>query len=150
MTVLSRRPLYVERPLLNPEDVVAWARSVGFKDILAPEKMHVTIAFSSKPVDWSRFEPDKKTLKINDGHRELKAFGAEGKSIVLTFETHYLHDRWKYYMDGGCSYDFPKYIPHVSITYDGLPDGLDLKSIVPFDGQLRFGQEKMDVIKENP
>lgn len=150
MTDHSRRPLYVQRSLLNPEDIEAWARQVGFKNTLDPQKMHVTIAFSRKLVDWSRFEPDQKKLKINGGHREMKAFGAEGKSIVLVFESHYLQDRWRYYMDGGCSYDFPKYIPHVSITYEGLPPNVDLKAIVPYDGQLRFGHEEMDVIKENP
>lgn len=140
--------LYVERKLLNADDLVIWARDMGFKDILSAPKMHVTIAYSSVPVLWSKFKPDTAIVKINGGHRTLKAFGQEGKSIVLAFESNYLQGRWQHYIDGGCSYDFPKYIPHVSITYDGLPKGLKLDAITPYDGQLRFGPETMDIIRE--
>jgi hypothetical protein len=139
--------LYVQRELINGDEFVEWARSVGFKDTLAPDKLHVTIAYSSVPVLWSKFKPDTSRVKINGGHRTLKAFGEEGKSIVLAFESNYLQGRWQHYIDGGCSYDFPKYIPHVSITYDGLPKGVKLDAIVPYDGQLRFGPETMDIIR---
>lgn len=149
MSTVVKAPLYVQRKLLNPTDLMIWALENKIKPL--PESyFHVTIAYSKRIVDWSKFTPDEKKLKINGGHREVKAFGPDSKSIVLVFESRYLQDRWEHYMDGGCSYDFPKYIPHVSITYDGLPSGLDLKSIVPYDGQLRFGHEEMDVIKENP
>lgn len=46
------RTLYVCRKLLNADEVLAWARSQGFKDLLSADDLHVTIAYSRTRIDW--------------------------------------------------------------------------------------------------
>ena len=46
------RPLYVSRPVENADEIIQWAKSVGFETTLPAEDMHVTICYSKEPVDW--------------------------------------------------------------------------------------------------
>ena len=46
------RPLYVYRPLLNASELIDWARSQGFTSTLPAEDLHVTQAYSRRPVNW--------------------------------------------------------------------------------------------------
>lgn len=48
-------PLYVCRPVVNADQIIAWAKAQGFETALPAEDMHVTICFSKQPVDWSEF-----------------------------------------------------------------------------------------------
>lgn len=140
------KTLYVKKTLINASEFLDWARSTGFKDLPASDALHATIAYSTRKVDWSKLAPDKATIKVNGGHRSIEAFGEDKKSIVLRFESVYLKNRWKYFLDNGCSWDYPDYKAHVSITYSGTD--LKLNSITPYDGQLKFGPEEFDEVKE--
>lgn len=147
----SDRPLYVHRELLNPDDVRAWAKEQGFTSTLEPADMHVTVAFSKEPVDWSSFEPDDGDLIVpattDAAARSIRALGPNGEAIVLSFASPDLEERWQELCDGGCSWDYPDYKPHVTLTYSGAP--LDLRSIRPYMGELRFGPEIFEPINEN-
>ena len=48
--------LYVSRPVLNADEIIAWAKSVGFKTTLPAEDMHVTVCYSKEPVNWSALD----------------------------------------------------------------------------------------------
>ena len=50
-----RRSLYVHRPVLNAEAIIAWAKGAGFATTLPAEDMHVTVCFSKQPVNWAEF-----------------------------------------------------------------------------------------------
>ena len=132
-----RKTLYVHRELLNGEDVVKWAKSVGFKTTIDPSEMHVTIAFSKEVVDWSHFSPDTNTIRVSGGERTVKQF--EGGATVLVFESNMLKDRWNEFKEGGASWQFPNYHSHVTISYKA--ENLDVGKIKPFTGMLRFGPE---------
>ena len=58
------RPLYVSRPVENADEIIAWAKSVGFETILPAEDMHVTVCYSREPVDWLVLDHDNVTLEI--------------------------------------------------------------------------------------
>lgn len=135
-----KKTLYVYRPLLNGKDFFKWAKKQGFKNILEPKDLHVTIAFSKKDVDWSKIEPKTNSLKISGGNRVVAPLGNEG-AIVLKFQSQKLSENWQYYINKGASWDWESYQPHISITYDG--SDLPLNKIKPFSGELIFGPEKM-------
>ncbi len=146
----EHKTLYCSRDLLNGEDLVAWAHKQGFKNCLTPDDMHVTIAYSKKKIDWSDMTDSFDTVVSRKGgkkdktKRAIKAFGEKKDAIVLTFESDDLHTRWEEFKDEfGASWDHDGYHPHVTITYDGLPEGLKLEDIEPYEGELRFGPEKM-------
>jgi hypothetical protein len=147
------KTLYCSRKLLNAKDVIEWAKAQGFKNVLEPKDMHVTIAYSKEKIDWSDMTDSfdhitsRKDGKKDDTKREVHAFGEDKKAIVLTFENADLHRRWEEFTEHfGASWDFPDYRPHVSITYDGLPEGLKLSDIKPYEGELYFGPETMDEV----
>lgn len=137
-----KKTLYVNRPLLNGEEVIKWAKSNGFKTTLSADEMHVTIAFSKTPVEWDKFEPRKSKIRVVSGERSLKQFN-EG-ATVLAFQSTLLHERWKAFRDGGASWDFPEYQPHVTISYKA--EDLNVKSITPYSGELVFGPEEFEAI----
>jgi adenylate kinase family enzyme len=135
-------PLYVSRPLLNGDALVAWAKAQGFATTLQPDDMHVTLAYSKQPVDWmacgeSFHQGDK--LEVKGGPRVLERFGPDGEVVVLLFASWDLKWRQAELIDAGCSSDWPDYQPHVSISWNA--GDIDLDKIEPYTGPLIFGPE---------
>lgn len=136
------RTLYVSRRLLNEGAVRAWAASQGFESALPTGDMHVTVAYSREPVDWSKIEPDQDAIAVQGGARSVRQFG-EG-AVVLTLESPELQRRWQELRDAGASWDYPDYRPHVTITYAGAP--ADISAVEPYSGPLIFGPEEMEEV----
>ncbi len=59
-----RHPLYVSRHVENAEEIIVWAKSVGFETTLPAEDMHVTVCYSKEPVDWLSLDHWVDTLEI--------------------------------------------------------------------------------------
>lgn len=136
------RTLYVSRRLLNEGAVRAWAASQGFESALPAGDMHVTVAYSKEPVNWSAIEPDRDALAVQGGARSVHQF--DGGAVVLTLESPELQRRWQELRDAGASWDYPDYRPHVTITYSGVP--ADLSAVEPYRGPLIFGPEEMEEV----
>jgi hypothetical protein len=136
------KTLYVNRPLINGNQLREWALDNGFDTTLAPDDMHATLAFSKTPVDWRAVKRQKDQVTI-DPQRNLHQFPARdansAPATVLKFKHPIFQDRWQEFRDIGASWDFPEYNPHVTISY-GKCDR-DLDSIPSFDGELMFGPE---------
>ncbi len=140
--------LYVSRKLTNAEDLVAWAHEQGFDKCLDPKEMHVTIAYSKEKIDVSEMTDSFDTVQVSEkkgkkgGKREMKLFGEKKDCVVLVFECPDLHHRWEEFIDEfGASWDHDGYHPHVTISYNGLPEGMKLEDIEPYKGRLEFGPE---------
>lgn len=142
----ATRPLYVRRPLLNTREFLAWAILQGFDETLKADDLHVTVAFSKAPVDWGRFKPRQNTAVAFQGDRTVEALGDKG-AVCLCFESAELAERHRTFEDGGASWDWPQYRPHVTITYFGAT--VDLAKVVPYDGPLEFGPEIFEEIDPN-
>lgn len=143
------RSLYVQRKLLNAAELIRWAKAQGFKTTTPAEEMHVTVTYSSAPVDWmamgTTWNQDRLVVP-EGGPRLVEPLGDKG-AVVLLFrcpELEYRHDEM---LERGASFDFPGYQPHVTITYDGA--GIDLDDVDPFTGELRFGPEIFEEINED-
>lgn len=134
------RTLYVHRPLLNAADLIAWATTAGFKKTLPEKDVHVTVAFSKEPVEWSDAEPKTDDVGVGGGDRSVERLGDKG-AVVLRFESPELTKRWHQFRSIGASWDWPGYKPHVTITYDFDAGAIDLTKIEPYDGPLDFGPE---------
>jgi uncharacterized protein len=144
------RPLYVSRPLLNADAVRAWARSAGFTSALAADEMHVTVAFSRKPVDWQAIPPDTRPLTIeltHDGDQRVKTLGT---ATVLRFTAPELTKRWRAFRAAGASWDHPSFQPHVTISYKAPARWpTPLAQMAPYHGPLRFGPERYAALDED-
>lgn len=137
-------PLYVSRRLLNAADVAAWARGIGLKSVVAPAEMHVTIAYSKSPVDWFKFPGDGYGSNVDGGPRRLEIFG-DGV-VVLRFASDHFQRRWKLFRDGGCSWKWPEYAPHVTIAED--VGAVNIAQTVAYPGPLEFGSEIFAPVRE--
>lgn len=140
------KPLYVNRPVLNTDDIRQWAAAQGFPSMLPPDDLHVTVARSTQPLAWEHLPAERKRLIVRGGKRHVKQLGDKG-AVVLCFSSHHLSDRWQFFCDAGASWDFPSYQPHLTITYNGAE--LSLDEVTPFAGDLIFGFEKFKEIQED-
>lgn len=174
----AKQSLYVKRPLLNADDLIAWAKGQGFTSALSPDDMHVTVAYSRTAVRWQRIGEDWSSkpdyapmsqfaglscgpwdnapykpsdppgsLRASGGPREVKQLGDKGE-VVLCFDSVALVKRWCRLREQGCSWDYPSYAPHVTITYKA-PAKLFLGKVTPFTGDLLFGEEEWAPIAGN-
>lgn len=148
------RTLYVRRNLLNGAEFIAWAKSQGFDTTLDASDLHVTIAFSKVPVDWMQVGQDwhgddsGELVIAPGGARMIETLGQNGEAVVLLFNSSALAWRHEAIREAGASWDWPEYQPHVTITY-AKPEGLDLSSVEPFRGVLRFGPEIFEELDED-
>lgn len=141
--LLEHRSLYVSRRLKNAAEFIAWAKGQGFKTTLPAGDLHVTVVYSKQPVDWFAFgdamawAPESPDLVVGaGGPRTVERFG---DAVVLRFTSSQLCWRNQEFRDGGASYDFPDYQPHVTITWDA--GDIDLDAVAPYQGKLVFGPE---------
>lgn len=146
------RTLYVYRPLLNAAEFVAWAKEQGFDTVQSD--LHVTIAFSKRPVDWMSvssdwsFSGEDGTLNVPPGGARIVEELGNAGAVVLLFASGNLAYRHGEIVRAGASWDFDEYQPHVTITWKA-PEGLDLSKVKPFPGPLKFGPEVFEEIVEN-
>lgn len=140
------RSLYVSRKVVNGADLIAWAKGQGFKTTQPASELHVTIAFSRKPVDWMAVGDDWSSdadglLRVKPGGpRLVEPLGDKG-AVVLLFRNdslEYRHERI-HSESVGAAWDFPEYQPHITITWDGA--GIDLAKVEPYQGPIVLGPE---------
>lgn len=143
----EKKTLYVSRPLQNADEFIEWAKEQGFPTTLPADDLHVTIAFSREPVDWTELTDSPDKLTFETGNRTVEPLGDKG-AVVLKFEADELSLRWKEIIDDlGATWDHEGYHPHVTITYDA--GDLDLSKIEPYTGPLVFGPERIEEVTEN-
>lgn len=144
------RSLYVRRDLLNVDEFNAWAREQGFDPAAG---LHVTVAYSKRPVDWIKADNDWSTDDKGGytvepgGPRLVEPLGDKGAVVLLFASSHlsYRHERIREL--SGAGHDFAEYVPHVTIQY-GPAAGVDLSKVVPYRGALKFGPEIFEEVVE--
>lgn len=132
------KPLYISRKLINVNDIFNWAKSQNIHNNLNLTDLHVTIAFSRNPVNWDLIKLQTKKIRNKNKNRTLEMFG---EATVLTLSSILLEKRWKEIINLGASWDYPKYSPHISLSYTVKLN--NLKLITPYYGELLFDKEEM-------
>jgi len=147
------RTMYVQRKLLNADDVIAWAKSQGFESTIPADQMHVTVAYSRTPIDWMTVGTDysgdeKGNLLVRaGGPRSVERMG-DGDAIALQFLEDGLTWRHQRFIDAGASWDWPSYQPHLTISWT-MPRDFDVSKVVPYQGPLKFGPELFSEVDED-
>jgi len=151
LTDAEPRPLYVARYLTNGEEVKAHFEAQGLKVTVAPDRMHTTLIYSRTPLDWFKIAPmdwgdEAKLIVPAGGPRMMAKFGPNENAIVLMFASSRMSWRHEEFIREGASYDF-EYQPHLTLNYEG--QDIDLTTIKPYQGELRFGYERFEEIRED-
>lgn len=136
---------YVARKVLNAESLYKHFKNQGL-DVIPADELHCTIAYSKKT-----FTPniDKKVIEIKydeEIYPYLEPLGDEG-AVVMKFRNKEIESRWQDCMDRGASYDYPKYQPHITITFNGKD--LNLKEILKPDFDIQLGDEYTEPLNLN-
>lgn len=138
--------LYLQRKLLNADQLVEWAKAKGCEKVLDPDEMHVTIAYSKDPVEW----PDAlltDSLTAYGDERTVTGLGPNGDAVVLKFKHPQLTSRWDDMRVQGASWDFESYMPHITISYSGADQ--HLLNEEPYEGPLVLGPEIASEVNED-
>lgn len=141
------KTLYVNRPVTNAAEIIAWAKEQGFPKTVTADDLHVTICFSEAKVDWDELGDSFDTLRVEAGPRAIEAFGKKGEAIVLTFELQELTDRWQQFIDAGASWKHKAFRPHLTMTYDG--QDLDTSEMQPYTGPIELGPEEFSELNDD-
>lgn len=132
----KHQTLYVSRPVLNRDDIVAWANKNGIDSV--QDNLHTTVCYSKNPVD--EIEPEKNNIRIESPeNRRLNKFGEDKDILVLEIESPEFESRWKQFVNAGASWDWPSYSPHITITIN--QPNLKISKIEPYRGVIEFGPE---------
>lgn len=146
------KTLYVERKLLNADEVIRWAKSQGLETTLAPGDMHVTVAYSRTPVDWFAVGTDwagdeNGKLRVKPGGARTVERLGDGDAVALLFASDDLKWRHDRIIEAGATWDWPDYRPHVTLSWNA--EGVDVSTIVPYAGPLVFGPELFSQVSED-
>lgn len=148
VTDAAPRTLYVCRKLLNADDLQSWAADQGLGQL--QDDLHVTIAYSRQPLDWMKVEGDWN--EAEDGGIVVRPGGVRiveplgSYNAVLLFSSSHLSWRHEQILRAGASYDYPDYQPHVSLVKD---KSVDLANVEPYRGELRFGPEIFEELRDD-
>ncbi len=133
-------PLYCQRKVLNWEKITEFYSKQG---VIPIENLHVTLAYSRRLSNLNSFVPKSNELTLTkDSKRKMLVLGS---TLALGLNSKALHDEFDYFIKKGCSYDFPSYIPHVSIFETPTPEMFNL---IPFTDAIVLGPQEISELKE--
>lgn len=93
-------------------DILSFAKKHQIIDVIPPEKLHCTLIYSRRFLDWFEITP------IIDEYALVISFGLLNGFPVLFVESEYLtRKNIKLRLFNNASADFELYIPHVSLSY---------------------------------
>ena len=135
VTDAAPKTLYVSRKVLNGSEILKWAKEQGFTKTLSASDLHVTIAYSRTPLDWMDIgESWQSKIEISaGGPRVIEQFG---DAKVVLFRSSELEWRHKSIREAGASWDHAEYQPHITISYDNMPE-----NVQPYQGKIVLGPE---------
>lgn len=134
--------LYGYRNVINNEEIIEYFRKQGVEDLVDPKSLHVTIIYSKKDVDEKSIKVDNNSLYYIPENTHLEKFG---DYLVMVVNSPYLRDRFDYFKEKGCSYDYSEYKPHISLceNFTGSVEGL-----IPFKKPISLTKEKIEKLSE--
>lgn len=136
------KTLYVARSVKNWKDIIKWAKDQGIADLIKERDLHVTVAFSKEKVNWWDFTPNKKDVVVDLKNAKVEKLW---DALVMKFQSKDLEKDWKKYVDGGASWDYETYMPHISVSYN---KDQDISKVGTFTGKVTLWQEMMEEIKK--
>lgn len=146
----SQYPLFVYRPVLNANELEKHYRSQGITNLIDLDDIHVTIALSKMPVDWSEMPPnygtdDAEMMIVPAGGMRLNQIFKD--ACVLCFRDYRIEWRHSDFVNSGVQWSHAKYRPHVTMTDD--PGDVNFEKVKPFDGPIVLGRETWEIYDQD-
>lgn len=112
--------LYVSRHVLNADEIYKWFHLQGVNDLESPQDLHITQVYSKTDVNPDNFVFDKDNiiLTMENSKRDIEFFGEDKNILVMTCSNQMMTDRFKYFENLGCSFDYDNYTPHITLSHN--------------------------------
>jgi hypothetical protein len=94
----------------------AWAEKNGIGDIVPVDKFHVSLLTTKNEVPG--YKPFSGSISISPKTYKLKVLGDDSSALTLTFKHDTLDELYQAAQELGFKFEYPKFIPHTTITYD--------------------------------
>lgn len=140
-------PPYISRPVVNGEDLAAWALELGLNEILEPGAMHATILYSKTPVDTSAIPLQTNTISVT--LRRAVPFEISS-ALGVPIEHPTLNETHNRYLAIGATHDYADGVfrPHVTLKYDTTKEDLArFSGSRGFTGCLKLGAERIEPLR---
>ncbi len=137
-TEKARTGTFVSRPVLNGAEWAEWAKSAGIPSPLAPDAMHVTVIYSSTPVQMI---PDDCPIVIDAKTGAFALMGPNEDAFALAFFSWQLNDRNWAYQGNGAVPTWPTYRPHLTLSNDAAGFELDDATLADAPEYIILGAE---------
>lgn len=149
--ILGVSPIYARFPLISQELIVWCSKHIDMYYDPATYNYHATVVYSKTPVDCSKIPIVSDNVRIPSGGagRELRFFG---NTLVLALgkeESEQIIKIHNMFKDFGASWDYPEYIPHITLSTESRLTEDEILSIKPFRGPLAFGPLLVKQIVDN-
>lgn len=105
---------------------------------------HTTVVYSKKdPITEYKIlgKLNPKIRIISEFMPDLFDVENGKKALVLKFSSEFLNKRHLYGEKCGCSYDYPEYKPHISLSYNSNEDELSRCLKTLFEGEIILSEE---------
>lgn len=102
-------------------DLMDLIKKYNIPSTLKPEDFHTTLIYSRKYAEIDGLDDDLGDKEIVAYPENLEVFETFDKkrALVIKLDCPYLEDRHKYLMSKyELTYDYPEYIPHITLSYD--------------------------------
>ena len=140
-------PPYVSRPVVNGEDLAAWAQELGLNEVLAPDAMHVTILYSQTPVDTAAIPLQTDTISVT--LRRAVPFRISS-ALGVPIEHSSLNETHDRYLEIDATHDYADGVfrPHITLKYDTTEEDLArFTGSRGFTGCLKLGAERIKPLR---
>ncbi len=133
--------LCVRRDVVNASEIAAHYAEQGLETV---DDMHVTIIYSTSPVDWMKMGAswDSEIKVPEGGPRVHELFGAG--FLVLEFTNWSLRYRNEMMREEGAQSNYLDYRPHVTLAKTTDFD----EDLAPWTGEILLGPEIFEQVKE--
>ena len=130
-----------------------WFEKRNIRNVMPDtNKLHVTVCYSKAPISYKPLKLLLDLIKAEPLSIEFLGRESDKQYIVLKVESPLLRERFNYAMSIGASYDFPEYIPHISISEPGhnhIQDDLNKLDINDIDFPILLDYEFAEPLKTN-
>lgn len=154
---------FVENPYINPDLVVPetrgiyaacrltgeseyqltkWMARIGIPNPVTRDNLHITTVYSRKPFEY---KPQGRLYSSEPARCASYDKFDNGQALVMKLTSQFLHDRFNAAMEAGATYDYPVYIPHLTLSYTA--SGFDVRSLPPYNDKLFIGEEYSEFLE---
>jgi hypothetical protein len=134
----------------SAERLNKWCKESLIPNQLPIEELHCTLIYSKDNLPPNiEIQKYSDMLKVEPDTYEYALFGENGNTLVLKITQEKIQDRWyelkkKYKFQ----YDFPTYIPHISLSYD-IPQGFNINRLEKPNFPIYFIGEYRESLKND-